>query len=72
MTTDPLPDLTTLSDDDLRAKVIGLEREEDDLSLRRRMLHGRIDILRAERERRRRGLHVDPADLGPILGGSPR
>ena len=35
------------------------------MSLRRRMLHGRIDILRAERERRRRGLHVDPADPGP-------
>ena len=26
--------------------------------------------LRAERERRRRGLHVEPTDLGPILGGS--
>ena len=62
----------TLSDDELRASIIELEREEDDLSLRRRMLHGRIDILRAERERRRRGLHVDPADLGPILGGPPR
>jgi len=62
----------SLSDDELRATIIGLEREEDDISLRRRVLHGRIDILRAERERRRRGLHVDPADLGPILGGSPR
>jgi hypothetical protein len=37
------------------------------------VLHGRIDILRAERERRRRGgLHVEPTDLGPILGGSSR
>ena len=62
----------SLSDDELRVSIGELEREEDDLSLRRRMLHGRIDILRAERERRRRGLHVDPADLGPILGGSPR
>ena len=68
----PAVDAAALSDDELRAAVIALEREEDDLSLRRRMLHGRIDILRAERERRRRGLHVDPADLGPILGGSPR
>jgi hypothetical protein len=67
-----LPELATLSDDELRSMVIGLEREEDDISLRRRVLHGRIDILRAERERRRRGLHIDPADLGPILGGSPR
>lgn len=65
-------DPTTLSDEELRATIMELEREEDDISLRRRMLHGRIDILRAERERRRRGLHIDPADLGPILGGSPR
>ncbi len=68
----PAVDPTSLSDDELRAAVVGLEHEEDDLSLRRRMLHGRIDILRAERERRRRGLHLDPSDLGPILGGSPR
>jgi len=64
------PEPGELSDDDLRATIVALEREEDDISLRRRMLHGRIDILRAERERRRRGLHVDPGDLGPILGGS--
>ena len=62
----------SLSDDELRSTIFALEQEEDDISLRRRVLHGRIDILRAERERRRRGLHVDPADLGPILGGSPR
>ena len=67
-----LPDPSKLSDDELRSLIIELEREEDDISLRRRMLHGRIDILRAERERRRRGLHVEPTDLGPILGGSPR
>jgi hypothetical protein len=65
-------DPASLSDDELRAMIIELEREEDDISLRRRVLHGRIDILRAERERRRRGLHLDPADLGPILGGSAR
>ena len=69
---EPAPDPGALSDDELRETIIALEREEDDISLRRRVLHGRIDILRAERERRRRGLHLDPADLGPILGGSPR
>ena len=63
-------DVATLSDDELRATILELEREEDDISLHRRVLHGRIDILRAERERRRRGLHVEPTDLGPILGGS--
>jgi hypothetical protein len=65
-----LPDLPSLSDDDLRTMILRLEREEDDISLHRRVLHGRIDILRAERERRRRGLHLDPDELGPILGGS--
>ena len=49
--------------------ILALEREEDDISLHRRILHGRIDILRAERERRRRGLHLDPEELGPVLGG---
>ena len=69
---DDLPDVGSLTDDELRMMILELEREEDDISLRRRVLHGRIDILRAERERRRRGLHVEPNDLGPILGGSPR
>jgi len=68
---DPEPDRAALSDDELREQILELEREEDDISLRRRMLHGRIDILRAERERRRRGLHVEPDELGPILGRKP-
>ena len=45
---DPHPDLTTLSDDDLRVMIRDLEKKEDDVSFQRRMLHGRIDILRAE------------------------
>jgi len=45
---DPLPDFSTLSDDDLRIMIRELEKEEDDISFRRRILHGRIDILRAE------------------------
>lgn len=45
---EPLPDLSTLSDDDLRALIRELEKEEDEISFRRRVLHGRIDILRAE------------------------
>ena len=64
-------DLAALSDDELRSQILELEREEDDISLRRRMLHGRIDILHAERERRRRGLHVEPDELGQILGRKP-
>ena len=45
---DPLPDLSTLTDDDLRVMIAELEKEEDEISFRRRVLHGRIDILRAE------------------------
>ena len=45
---EPLPDFATLNDDDLRSMIHELEKEEDDISFRRRVLHGRIDILRAE------------------------
>jgi hypothetical protein len=45
---EPLPDLPTLTDDDLRVMIRELEKEEDEISFRRRVLHGRIDILRAE------------------------
>lgn len=65
---EPLPDLDTISTDELRAIIGRLEREEDDVSLRRRFLHGQIDMLRAERSRRTRGEHLDPADLAGILG----
>lgn len=45
---EPHPDLSTLSDDDLRVLIRELEKEEDEVSFQRRVLHGRIDILRAE------------------------
>jgi hypothetical protein len=45
---EPLPDLTTLTDDKLRSLIADLKKEEDELSYRRRLLHGKIDILRAE------------------------
>ena len=45
---EPLPDLSTLTDDDLRVMIRQLEKEEDEISFRRRVLHGRIDILRAD------------------------
>ena len=45
---EPLPDLATLSDSDLKALIDELTREEQDVSYRRRILHGKIDILRAE------------------------
>jgi hypothetical protein len=71
---EPLPELGTLSDDELRSMIRELEQEEDDISLTRRFYQGQVDILRAERAKRARGGnggHVDPDDLGPILGGGP-
>jgi hypothetical protein len=43
-----LPDLANLSDEALRELIRDLVREERDVSYRRRILHGKIDILRAE------------------------
>ena len=43
-----LPDLASLSDPDLKALIKELEAEEDEISYRRRLLHGKLDILRAE------------------------
>ena len=66
----PLPDLAELSDEALWAAIRALEHEEDDISLNRRVMHGQIDIIRAERAKRARsGQHVDAGDLGSILGG---
>ena len=45
---EPLPDLATLSDSDLKELIDNLQREEHEVSYRRRLLHGKIDILRAE------------------------
>lgn len=45
---EPLPDLATLSDDDLKKLIEELTKEEQEVSYRRRLLHGKIDILKAE------------------------
>jgi RsiG-like len=45
---EPLPDLATLSDEDLKKLIEELTQEEQEVSYRRRLLHGKIDILRAE------------------------
>jgi hypothetical protein len=59
----PLPDLATLSDDDLKALIEELEVEENEVSYQRRMLQGRIDILRAERTARLKGKGVSDVDV---------
>jgi hypothetical protein len=77
---EPLPDFASLADDDLRELIEELEREESDISYRRRLIQGRIDILRAERTARLRKSvesgdqrHVNMDDLSDILSqkGSP-
>jgi len=45
---DDIVDLVSRSDDELRALVAELEAEEREISRRRRILHGKLDILRAE------------------------
>ncbi len=60
---EPLPDLATLSDEDLKSQIEELEKEENEVSFRRRMLQGRIDILRAERTARLKGKGVTDVDV---------
>jgi hypothetical protein len=64
---EPLPELAALSDDALRSMIRELEREEDDISLRRRFLHGQIEILRATRYARLRDGTVEVGDLARVL-----
>ncbi len=45
---DLLPDLGSLSDEELKQLKDDLEAQEQRLSYDRRVLHGKIDILRAE------------------------
>lgn len=58
-----LPDLATLSDDDLKTLIDKLTEEENEVSFRRRLLQGRIDILRAERTARLKGKGVSDVDV---------
>jgi hypothetical protein len=43
-----LPDLASLSDEDLKKLIEEETRKENEISYQRRLLHGKIDILRAE------------------------
>ena len=71
-----LPDLATLSDPDLKGLIDEYTKEEQEVSYRRRILHGKIDILRAElvaRLQKTEGRsvldQVDVASLTDILAG---
>jgi RsiG-like len=75
---DTFPDLGSLSDEELKGLIDKLTEEEDEISYRRRVLHGKIDILRAELVNRLRHKHEsgdslisgdDVAQLTDILAG---
>ena len=51
---DALPDFASLSDDDLSLLIRQAEEEEEAISVRRRFLHARIDVLRGARVERLR------------------
>ena len=79
-----LPDLGSLSDEELKQLKDDLEAQERELSYQRRVLHGKIDILRAEivarlqrtggperaRRARRRPADGDPHGQGDAAGMS--
>jgi hypothetical protein len=73
---EPLPDLGSLTEEELKQLKDDLEAQERAVSYERRILHGKIDILRAElvaRLQRSGGLsvldQVDVAKLTDILTG---
>ncbi len=60
---DTFPDLGSLSDQELKDVIARLTEEELDISYRRRILHGKIDILRAELVNRLRKKHESGEDV---------
>jgi hypothetical protein len=75
---DTFPDLGSLSDEELKGLIDKLTQEENEISYKRRVLHGKIDILRAElvnrlRQKSERGESLisgdDVAQLTEILAG---
>jgi len=75
---DTFPDLGSLADQELKDLIAQLTDEEQEVSYRRRILHGKIDILRAElvnrlRQKREQGGSLisgdDVQQLTEILAG---
>jgi hypothetical protein len=75
---DTFPDLGSLDDKELRELIDNLTTEENEISYKRRVLHGKIDILRAElvnrlRQKREQGGSLisgdDVRQLTEILAG---
>ena len=59
---DTFPDLGALSDSELKDLIQQLTEEEQEVSYKRRILHGKIDILRAELVNRLRKKHETGED----------
>jgi hypothetical protein len=73
---EPLPDLGSLSDEELKKLIDKLQAREREVSYERRIMHGQIDILRAEMVARLQESggksvleQVDLAKLSDILAG---
>lgn len=72
---DAHPDLSTLSDAELKEMIRTLTEEEREVSMQRRLLHGRIELLKSELVGRLRGRDegelsvVDVDALSKILAG---
>ncbi len=64
---DTFPDLGSLEDSELKDLIKELTDEETEVSYRRRLLHGKIDILRAELVNRLRKKH--DRGLAPVITG---
>ena len=64
---DTFPDLGSLSNQELKELIQELTEEEQEVSYRRRILHGKIDILRAELVNRLRRKHEEGE---PVITGA--
>jgi hypothetical protein len=64
---DTFPDLGSLDDTELKDLIKELTDEETEISYKRRILHGKIDILRAELVNRLRKKHDGGAT--PVITG---
>ena len=60
---DTFPDLNALNDLELKELINQLSEEEQEVSYRRRLLHGKIDILRAELVTRLRKKHAGGEEI---------
>lgn len=60
------PDIGSMSDEELRELIDNLTAEEQEVSYRRRILHGQIDILKAELVNR---LRENRPDTGALIKG---